>query len=256
MVVPWRLCRGALSATVVCLLFSSCGPVEHVSSADGGHEEGPVFYSYKSDSGRLVFVNDINLIPSDKRPIADALDVSHVDLQHEYAASFARAVDEEIEEIRESSSCETAKTERTLGTAARVWHRHGPWIIASFACLFLVFLTPMMSRWLPGGQWSRFIMMAFPVIFFVTVMAITATRANDSLSSVDELAGLCEPDGEAVPEEAGREPGRPALEDELEKLAEPTGEVKSRVGELQRMRKLITELYANRAAQIDAVLNE
>ncbi len=251
-----RVTRLGLCAVVAGgVAMSACERTER--RGDGAEASEPVFFSYEGDSGRVVFVNDINLVPSDKRDEAKEVDVSHVNLHHEYAASFARAVDEELEELRESGPCANAKSEQTLGTAKRVWHRHGPWIIAAFASLFLVFLTPSMSRMLPGGQWSRFMMMAFPVIFFVTLVAVTATRANDSIQSVDELAGLCDPSTvPSVPAPDQEAPQERGSELNGQEAGATKVNADSRIGELQRMRALITKLYATRAATIDDILAE
>lgn len=248
------LTRLWLCALLAGVSASACDKIEHRATGEGASE--PVFFSYEGDSGRLVFVNNINLVPSDKRAEAREVDVSHVDLHHEFAASFAMAVDEELEELRESEPCASAKSEQTLGTAKRVWHRHGPWIIAAIACLFLVVLTPSMSRMLPGGEWSRFMMMAFPVIFFVTLVAMTATRASDSIQSVDELAGLCEPAKAAQAPAPNEEAPRDHDPGPTDNHAVSEGNVDSRIGELQRMRALIKKLYATRTAAIDDVLAE
>jgi hypothetical protein len=167
---------------VAALILASTATAQHA----------PVFYSYLGDSGRTVYVNRFSLIPPEKRSKARAVDLSQVSLNSELAEELSGAVVKEIQHLKESDPCTKARKESKVSAWSHVWHRHGPWILASLAALILVLLSPWMIRRTPQGVWARFLMVALPALAMTAVLAISATRATSSLEAVNELAKLCD----------------------------------------------------------------
>ena len=155
-------------------------------------QQAPVFYSYVGDSGRTVYVNEFSMIPPEKRSRARAVDLSEVSLNSELAEELADAVVKEIQYLKESDPCTKAREESKAGAWRHVWHRHGPWILASLAAVILVLLSPWMIRRTPQGVWSRFLMVALPALAMTALLAVFATRATASLEAVEDLAKLCD----------------------------------------------------------------
>jgi len=139
-----------------------------------------------------VYVNRFSLIPPEKRSQARAVDLSEVSLNSELAEELSAAVVKEIQYLKKSDPCTKARKEDKAGAWRHVWHRHGPWILASLAALILVLLSPWMIRRTPQGVWPRFLMVALPALTMTAVLAISATRATSSLEAVGELAKLCD----------------------------------------------------------------
>jgi hypothetical protein len=164
--------------------------VTFASTASAQH--APVFYSYVGDSGRTVYVNRFSMIPPEKRSKARAVDLSEVSLNSDLAEELADAVVKEIQFLKESDPCTKARNESKIGAWRHAWHRHGPWILASLAAVILVLLSPWMIRRIPQGVWPRFLMVALPALAMTALLAISATRANQSLEAVGELAKLCD----------------------------------------------------------------
>ncbi|MDH3728233.1 MAG: hypothetical protein OER77_11945 [Myxococcales bacterium] len=167
---------------VAALTFASAATAQHA----------PVFYSYVGDSGRIVYVNRFSLIPPEKRSKARSVDLSQVSLNSELAEELADAVVKELQYLKESDPCTKAREEDKASAWRHVWHRHGPWILASLAALILVLLSPWMIRRTPQGVWPRFLMVALPALAMTAVLAISATRATNSLEAVSELSKLCD----------------------------------------------------------------
>ena len=139
-----------------------------------------------------MYVNRFSLIPPEKRSQARAVDLSEVSLNSELAEELSAAVVKEIQYLKESDPCAKAREEDKAGAWRHVWHRHGPWILASLAAVILVLLSPWMIRRTPQGVWPRFLMVALPALAMTAVLAISATRATSSLEAVGELAKLCD----------------------------------------------------------------
>jgi len=152
----------------------------------------PVFYSYTSDAGRTVYVNRFSMVPPEKRSEARAVDLSEVSLNETLADELAGAVEDELRQLKDSDPCNAARTERSEGAWRHVWHRHGPWVLASLAALVLVLMSPWMVQRTPPGVWPRLLMVALPALAMTALLAISATRAASSLEAVDELATLCD----------------------------------------------------------------
>ena len=155
-------------------------------------QQSPVFYSYQTDRGRTVYVNRFSMVPPEKRAGARAVDLSRVDLHEDLAEDIADAVGEEIRFLKDSDPCMEALEEDKAGAWRHIWKRHGPWVLASFAAMVLVLMTPWMVMRTPPGVWSRLLMVALPALAMTALLAISATRAASSLEAVGELAKLCE----------------------------------------------------------------
>lgn len=155
-------------------------------------QQAPFFYSYTNDSGRTVYVNRFALIPPEKRGEARAVDLSEVSLNPDLAEELSDAVEAELRQLKESDPCNEARNERRASVWRHAWHRHGPWVLVSLAALVLVLMSPWMVRRTPAGLWARFLMVALPALAMTVLMAISVTRATDSLEAVRELASLCE----------------------------------------------------------------
>jgi hypothetical protein len=167
--------------------------VSMLCAAGAAHaQNAPVFYSYIADSGRTVYVNRFSMVPPEKRSEARAVDLSEVSLNEGLAEELADAVEDELRQLKDSDPCNEAREERNAGTWRHVWHRHGPWVLASLSALVLVLMSPWMVQRTPPGQWSRFLMVALPALAMTALLAISATRATSSLEAVDELARLCD----------------------------------------------------------------
>jgi muconolactone delta-isomerase len=158
----------------------------------GQAEDAPVFYSYKGDSGRTVYVNRFSMVPPEKRSQARAVDLSKVDLHVELAEELADAVEDELRYLKDSDPCNEARSEESAGPWKHVWRRHGPWVLASLAAIILVMMTPWMVVRTPPGTWSRLLMVALPALAMTALLAVSATRVTSSLEAVEELAKLCE----------------------------------------------------------------
>lgn len=159
-----------------------------VSQAD----DSPVFYSYKGDSGRTVYVNRFSMVPPEKRSQARAVDLSEIELHEDLAESLADAVEDELRYLKDSDPCNAARSEEKAGAWKHVWHRHGPWLLASLAAIVLVLMTPWMVARTPPGVWSRLLMVALPALAMTALLAVTATRATASLSAIGEFVKLCD----------------------------------------------------------------
>ncbi len=155
-------------------------------------QSAPVFYSYKSDTGRTVYVNRFSMVPPEKRSVARAVDLSQVSLNEELAQDLSEAVEDELRYLKDSDPCVEARKEESAGTWSHVWRRHGPWLLASVAAMILLVISPWMSRRTPSGVWSRFLMVAFPALAMTALLAVSATRAVSSLEAVRELSKLCD----------------------------------------------------------------
>ena len=119
-------------------------------------QQQPVFYSYKADSGRTVYVNRFSMVPPEKRSGARAVDLSEISLNEDLAEELSDAVEDELRYLKDSDPCIEARKEESAGAWRHVWRRHGPWLLASFAAIFLVMMSPWMIRRTPPGVWSRF----------------------------------------------------------------------------------------------------
>ncbi|MGB5222926.1 MAG: hypothetical protein WBN60_17990 [Polyangiales bacterium] len=170
---------------VVVLVFLSWADI-------GQAEDAPVFYSYKGDSGRTVYVNRFSMVPPEKRSQARAVDLSKVDLHEELAEELADAVEDELRYLKESDPCNAARSEESAGPWKHVWRRHGPWILTSLAAIVLLMMTPWMVARTPPGVWSRSLMVALPALATTALLAVSATRAASSLEAVEELVRLCD----------------------------------------------------------------
>jgi hypothetical protein len=189
-------------------------------------QSAPVFYSYEADSGRTVYVNRFSMVPPGKRSAARAVDLSRVTLNEELAEDLADAVEDELRFLKESDPCAEARVELSAGAWRHVWHRHGPWLLTSFAAFVLLLMSPWMIMRTPSGVWSRFLMVALPALAMTALVAVSATRATSSLDAVEELSKLC---------------------DANEKEASP----QKQVVRLNEMHTYIEELYQDRFEQID-----
>jgi len=205
------------------LLIAMC-----VSAGVARADSAPVFYSYESPSGRTVYVNRFSMIPPEKRSEARAVDLSEVSLNQNIAEDLAEAVEDELRFLKESDPCAEAREEHEAGAWRHVWHRHGPWLLASLAALILVIMSPWMIARTPPGVWSRFLMIALPALAMTALVAISMTRASKSLEAVGELAKLC---------------------DANEKEASPA----KQVVRLNEMHTYIEELYQKQFDRIDAI---
>lgn len=188
----------------------------------------PVFYSYTANSGRTVYVNRFSMVPPEKRSQARAVDLSQVSLNEGLAEELADAVEDELRYLKDSDPCIEARKEEGAGAWRHIWHRHGPWVLASFAAIVLVLMTPWMVARTPPGVWSRLLMVALPALAMTAVVAVSATRATSSLEAVEELSKLC---------------------DANEKEASP----EKQLVRLNEMNGYIGELYQNRFDQLDAI---
>jgi hypothetical protein len=191
-------------------------------------QSSPVFYSYKADSGRTVYVNRFSMVPPEKRSGARAVDLSRVSLNEELAEELADAVEDELRHLKESDPCIEARKEQSAGAWRHVWRRHGPWLLSSLAAFILVMMSPWMIRRTPPGVWSRFLMVALPALAMTGLVAVSAGRASSSLEAVQELTKLC---------------------DANEKEASP----QKQVVRLNEMHTYIDELYSERIERIDRV---
>jgi hypothetical protein len=191
-------------------------------------QSAPVFYSYTTDSGRTVYVNRFSMVPPEKRSGARAVDLSQVSLHEDLAEDLADAVEDELRYLKESDPCIEARKEESAGAWRHVWHRHGPWLLSSFAAILLVMMSPWMIRRTPPGVWSRFLMVALPALAMTALVAVSATRATSSLEAVNELSKLC---------------------DANEKEASP----QKQLVRLNEMNTYIDQLYKDRFEQIDSI---
>lgn len=169
---------------IILVMLSWALPVEAQSA--------PVFYSYEGDSGRTVYVNRFSMVPPEKRSVARAVDLSEVELHEELASSLADAVEDELRYLKDSDPCNEARVEAKAGAWRHVWHRHGPWILASLTAIVLVMMTPWMVARTPPGVWSRLLMIALPALAMTALLAVSATRASSSLEAMSELVKLCD----------------------------------------------------------------
>jgi hypothetical protein len=191
-------------------------------------QSAPVFYSYTSASGRTVYVNRFSMVPPEKRSEARAVDLSRVSLNEGLAGELADAVEDELRFLKDSDPCNEARMERTAGAWKHVWHRHGPWILASLAAMILVLMSPWMVARTPPGVWSRLLMVALPALAMTALVAVSATRATSSLQAVQQLSKLC---------------------DANEKEASP----EKQLTRLNDMHGYIEELYQQRFDEIEAI---
>ena len=191
-------------------------------------QSAPVFYSYTTDSGRTVYVNRFSMVPPEKRSGARAVDLSQVSLHEELAEDLADAVEDELRYLKESDPCIEARKEESAGAWRHIWHRHGPWLLSSFAAILLVLMSPWMIRRTPPGVWSRFLMVALPALAMTALVAVSATRATSSFEAVNELSKLC---------------------DANEKEASP----QKQLVRLNEMNTYIDQLYKDRFEQIDSI---
>lgn len=192
-------------------------------------QSAPVFYSYTTGSGRTVYVNRFSMVPPEKRSEARAVDLSRVSLNQGLAEELADAVEDELRYLKDSDPCNEARKERTAGAWRHLWHRHGPWILASLAAIILVMMSPWMVQRTPPGVWSRLLMVALPALAMTALVAVSATRATDSLQAVQQLSKLC---------------------DANEKEASP----EKQLVRLNDMHGYIEELYQRRFDEIDAII--
>lgn len=155
-------------------------------------QQTPVFYSYEGDSGRTVYVNRFSMVPPEKRSQVRAIDLSEVELHQELAEDLAEAVEDELRHLKDSDPCNEARTEAQLSTWRHAWRRHGSWLLACFAALILVIMTPWMVARTPPGVWSRLLMVALPALAMTALLAYSATRVTTSLEAVSELVKLCD----------------------------------------------------------------
>ena len=188
----------------------------------------PIFYSYTGSSGRTVYVNRFSMVPPEKRSSARAIDLSEVSLNEELAEKLSGAVEDELRQLKDSVPCIEARQEDEAGAWRHVWHRHGPWILASLAAMVLVLMTPWMVARTPPGVWSRLLMVALPALAMTALVAVSATRASSSLEAVHELSKLC---------------------DANEKEASP----QKQVLRLNEMQSYIQQLYQDQFDRIDAI---
>lgn len=191
-------------------------------------QSAPVFYSYTAKSGRTVYVNRFSMVPPEKRSKARAVDLSQVSLNEALAEELADAVEDELRYLKDSDPCAEARKEEAAGAWRHIWHRHGPWLLASLAGIILVMMTPWMVARTPPGVWSRLLMVALPALAMTALVAMSATRATSSLEAVKELSKLC---------------------DANEKEASPT----KQLVRLNEMHGYIEDLYQDRFDQIDSV---
>lgn len=191
-------------------------------------QDAPVFYSYKGNSGRTVYVNRFSMVPPEKRSQARAIDLSEVELHEELAEEMADAVEDELRYLKDSEPCAEARIEESAGAWKHVWHRHGPWLLASLAAMILVMMTPWMVARTPPGVWSRLLMVALPALAMTALLAVSATRAASSLGAVKELVRLC---------------------DANEKEASP----RKQVVRLNEMHGYIEQLYRDQYARIEGL---
>jgi hypothetical protein len=188
----------------------------------------PIFYSYTGSSGRTVYVNRFSMVPPEKRSSARAIDLSEVSLNEELAVELSDAVEDELRQLKDSDPCIEARQEDAAGAWRHVWHRHGPWILASLAAMVLVLMTPWMVARTPPGVWSRLLMVALPALAMTALVAVSATRASSSLEAVHELSKLCDADEtEASPQK--------------------------QVVRLNEMQSYIQQLYKRQFDRIDAI---
>jgi hypothetical protein len=187
-----------------------------------------MFYSYKGDSGRTVYVNRFSMVPPEKRAKARAVDLSEVELHEELAEALADAVEDELRYLKDSDPCNEARSEKSAGAWKHVWKRHGPWVLASLAAIILVLMTPWMVARTPPGVWPRLLMVALPALAMTGLLAVSATRITSSLGAVGELVKLC---------------------DANEKEASPRKQVRR----LNEMHDYISQLYKARFEQIDSL---
>lgn len=209
-----------MRAVIVVVVFL-LSVVAHAQSA-------PIFYSYTGSSGRTVYVNRFSMVPPEKRASARAVDLSEVSLNEELAEELADAVEDELRYLKDSDPCIEARKEEEAGAWRHVWHRHGPWILASLAAMILMLMTPWMIARTPPGIWSRLLMVALPALAMTALVAVSAMRATSSLEAVQELSKLC---------------------DANEKEASP----QKQVVRLNEMHGYIEQLYKHQFDRIDAI---
>lgn len=57
---------------------------------------------------------------------------------------------------------------------------------------------PFSGRATPPGTWNRFLVVALPALFLTGLMAMTLSRASETMQNVRKLADLCESDDRLV----------------------------------------------------------
>lgn len=202
--------------------------VVFVLSAIAQAQAAPIFYSYTGSSGRTVYVNRFSMVPPEKRASVRAVDLSDVSLNEELAEELADAVEDELRYLKDSDPCIEARKEQEAGAWRHVWHRHGPWILASLAAMILMLMTPWMIARTPAGVWARLLMVALPALAMTALVAVSATRATRSIEAVNELSKLC---------------------DANEKETSP----RKQVVRLNEMHGYIEQLYKHQFDRIDAI---
>ena len=166
----------------------------------------PIFYSYTGSSGRTVYVNRFSMVPPEKRSSARAIDLSEVSLNEELAVELSDAVEDELRQLKDSDPCIEARQEDAAGAWRHVWHRHGPWILASLAAMVLVLMTPWMVARTPPGVWSRLLMVALPASPTRQPKPSSRGRAAPPSASVTRHQVACAQPSRAS---SGREPSQP-----------------------------------------------
>jgi hypothetical protein len=158
-----------------------------------GQAQADELYRYVGRDGRMVYTNIGEQVPIEQRASA-RLDLSHIPLNSEVGAELDRRFEQEHEQLRASSYCETLRAAAGDGFLPRLWHDFGPLVLCGGVLLGFLLFTPTALRRFGAPVWAKTLMMAIPSLAVGGLVAYTMTQTNRTLVELKERVKPCAAD--------------------------------------------------------------
>lgn len=171
-----------------CVVFVVIGTISETRL----HAEETKIYQYRGEGGRISFIDDKKRVPQAYKSTLKSVDVSHISTNTELGEDIKRATQEELDRLAETPYCKNLKKSKPKGFFGQLWDDYAVLIIIGVLLLLLLFFfTPMITRYIPGPQWSRTLFILIPLLVSIGLITTASIKANEQLNSTKENLGLC-----------------------------------------------------------------
>jgi hypothetical protein len=169
-------------------------------------------YRYRNEQGRECFTNVWDQVPSHRRQEAEAIDLSHVNLNTKVGSDLDGRLAQEHEILLESDYCEQERARAREGWLSIVWEEFQPLVIIGVMLLCFLAATPFALRRVGAPRWSRTLTMAIQVLTISGLFIFAVMKMSNIYKDIRKVAGPCDT---AIWEELAEEPDAVARHTDL-----------------------------------------
>jgi hypothetical protein len=171
--------------------LATCAQVFAQSAEAVASEPLPRIYRFRSPSGRDVFTNVLEQVPSDQRDHAE-LDLTRVSLNTQIGAELDAKLKAQHAKLIDTPYCDTLRAEAAQPWQV-IWRDDAPLLIFGSMLLIFVLITPSMLERFGAAIWMRTLSMAISWLTLAGLMTYGTMRASHTASQLRDLARPCEP---------------------------------------------------------------